>query len=46
MRHRTERPLEVDDERHGGRPFFNGIRPVWQVLRSCVAAPIESEVLY
>jgi len=29
------------------KPFFNGIRPVWQVLRKAgVAAPIESEVLY
>jgi TetR/AcrR family transcriptional regulator len=29
------------------KPFFNGIRSVWQVLRKAgVAAPIESEVLY
>jgi AcrR family transcriptional regulator len=29
------------------KPFFDGIRPTWQVLRKAgVAAPIESEVLY
>jgi AcrR family transcriptional regulator len=29
------------------RPFFNGIRPGWQMLRDAgVAAPIDSEILY
>jgi len=29
------------------KPFFNGIRPAWQVLRDAgVAAPIDSEILY
>jgi AcrR family transcriptional regulator len=29
------------------KPFFDGIRPAWQVLRKAgVAAPIESDVLY
>jgi AcrR family transcriptional regulator len=29
------------------KPFFDGIRPVWQVLRDAgVAAPIDSEILY
>jgi TetR/AcrR family transcriptional regulator len=29
------------------KPFFDGIRPVWKVLRNAgVAAPIESEVMY
>lgn len=29
------------------RPFFNGIRPAWQMLRDAgVAAPIDSEILY
>jgi AcrR family transcriptional regulator len=29
------------------RPFFEAIRPVWQVLRDAgIAAPIESEILY
>jgi TetR/AcrR family transcriptional regulator len=29
------------------KPFFNGIRPGWQVLRDAgVAAPIDSEILY
>ncbi|WP_166906102.1 TetR/AcrR family transcriptional regulator [Mycobacterium sp. DL440] len=29
------------------KPFFDGIRPAWQVLRgSGVAAPIDSEILY
>jgi AcrR family transcriptional regulator len=29
------------------KPFFNGIRPAWQVLRDAgVAAPIASEILY
>jgi TetR/AcrR family transcriptional regulator len=29
------------------KPFFNGIRPVWQMLRDAgVAAPIDSEILY
>jgi TetR/AcrR family transcriptional regulator len=29
------------------KPFFNGIRPAWQLLRDAgVAAPIDSEVLY
>ena len=29
------------------RPFFNGIRPAWQILRDAgVAAPIENEILY
>ena len=29
------------------KPFFNGIRPAWQVLREAgVAAPIDSEILY
>jgi TetR/AcrR family transcriptional regulator len=29
------------------KPFFNGIRPAWQMLRDAgVAAPIDSEILY
>jgi hypothetical protein len=29
------------------KPFFNGIRPAWQLLRDAgVAAPIDSEILY
>jgi TetR/AcrR family transcriptional regulator len=29
------------------KPFFNGIRPAWQLLRHAgIAAPIESEILY
>ncbi len=29
------------------KPFFNGIRPAWQVLRDAgVAAPIDNEILY
>jgi AcrR family transcriptional regulator len=29
------------------KPFFNGIRPAWQLLREAgVAAPIDSEILY
>ncbi|HXO54061.1 MAG TPA: hypothetical protein VN888_24235 [Mycobacterium sp.] len=29
------------------KPFFNGIRPAWQLLRDAgVAAPIASEILY
>jgi AcrR family transcriptional regulator len=29
------------------KPFFNGIRPAWQMLREAgVAAPIDSEILY
>jgi AcrR family transcriptional regulator len=29
------------------KPFFNGIRPAWQVLRDAgLAAPIDSEILY
>ena len=29
------------------RPFFNGIRPGWQMLRDAgIAAPIDSEILY
>jgi len=29
------------------RPFFDGIRPTWQMLRDAgVAAPIDSEILY
>jgi len=29
------------------KPFFNGIRPAWQLLRHAgVAAPIDSEILY
>jgi TetR/AcrR family transcriptional regulator len=29
------------------KPFFDGIRPAWQVLRATgVAAPIDSEILY
>src|SRR6202158_1078040 len=29
------------------KPFFNGIRPAWQLLRDAgIAAPIDSEVLY
>jgi TetR/AcrR family transcriptional regulator len=29
------------------KPFFNGIRPAWQILRDAgVAAPIASEILY
>ena len=29
------------------RPFFNGIRPAWQVHREAgVAAPIDSDILY
>jgi AcrR family transcriptional regulator len=29
------------------RPFFNGIRPAWQILRDAgVAAPIDSEIFY
>src|SRR5258708_16373769 len=29
------------------RPFFEGIRPAWEMLRSAgVAAPIDSEILY
>jgi len=29
------------------KPFFDGIRPVWQILRDAgIAAPIDSEILY
>ncbi|MDT5332878.1 MAG: TetR/AcrR family transcriptional regulator [Mycobacterium sp.] len=29
------------------KPFFNGIRPAWQMLRNAgIAAPIDSEILY
>ena len=29
------------------KPFFDGIRPAWQILRDAgVAAPIDSEILY
>jgi TetR/AcrR family transcriptional regulator len=29
------------------KPFFNGVRPAWQILRdSGVAAPIDSEIFY
>src|ERR1700739_1157323 len=29
------------------KPFFNGIRPAWQLLRKAgIAAPIDSEILY
>jgi hypothetical protein len=29
------------------KPFFNGIRPAWQMLRDArVAAPIDSDILY
>jgi AcrR family transcriptional regulator len=29
------------------KPFFNGIRPAWQMLRDAgIAAPIDSEILY
>jgi hypothetical protein len=29
------------------KPFFDGIRPAWQILRDAgIAAPIDSEMLY
>ena len=29
------------------KPFFDGIRPAWQMLRKAgIAAPIDSEILY
>jgi TetR/AcrR family transcriptional regulator len=29
------------------KPFFNGIRPAWQLLRDAgVAAPIDSDIVY
>jgi TetR/AcrR family transcriptional regulator len=29
------------------KPFFGGIRPMWQILRDAgIAAPIDSEILY
>jgi hypothetical protein len=29
------------------KPFFNGIRPAWKMLRDAgVAAPIDSDILY
>jgi hypothetical protein len=29
------------------KPFFDGIRPAWQILRNAgIAAPIDNEILY